>query len=519
MRNLSSNGSHGPVITQRAASDSLPPHSLEMEEAALGCVLLASLDGSPAESDALLLQLRPAMFYDHRTRTVHAAATSLRMEGHAVDTVTVCQWLKENNRTEEAGGLAYITTLPEKAASVLNFPTYLAGLKKYALRRWTLSKAARLSEMGNAEELTVDALQGEFADLSDKSQRIGGGSRARLKVWRPAEILAHVPNPNCQLVGDNEIFTGYEGITVVAGPGSSGKSLAVLALALAGARGEGLWMGRKVHRKFKTLMIQAENGARRLKEDIGLLCRNHPELRDEIHSSIFITDPPEGGLPFHHPDFRSAVRRACEEFKPDLVVVDPWSQVASEDGQKEVVEKLTEIRSCFPGGDECPALLIIAHTKKPRADEVRKGRALVHTIMGSAALPNTARCVYMLLPWTEEPEDTRIYWACVKLNDGEMYPATVWFRKRGTFFDHDSKTDARDWGKEGDDERRAITESQLRDCFEKSPTLKKGALVKALSRVSGASEPTCYRAVDEDGYLRGLLIRDSASQGWKLKDP
>jgi hypothetical protein len=191
--------------------------------------------------------------------------------------------------------------------------------------------------------------------------------------------------------------------------------------------------------------------------------------------------------------------------------------VASEDGQKEVVEKLTEIRSCFPGGEDCPALLIIAHTKKPRADEVRKGRALVHTIMGSAALPNTARCVYMLLPWTEEPEDTRIFWACVKLNDGEMYAPTVWFRKRGTFFEHDGKTDARDWGKEGDDERRAITEGQLRDCFEKSPTLKKGALVKALSRVSGASEPTCYRALDEDGYLRAFLMRDG-SGGLKLKE-
>jgi hypothetical protein len=373
--------------------------------------------------------------------------------------------------------------------------------------------------MGNADDLTVDVLQEEFADLSDKSQRIGGAGRARLKVWKPADILNHVPNPHCQLVGDNEIFTGYEGITVVAGPGSSGKSLAVLSLALAGARGEGLWMGRKVHRRFKTLMIQAENGARRLKEDIGLLIKNHPELRDEIHESIFITDPPEGGLPFHHPEFKAAVRRACDEFKPDLVVVDPWSQVASEDGQKEVVEKLTEIRSCFPGGDDCPALLIIAHTKKPRADEVRKGRALVHSIMGSAALPNTARCVYMLLPWTEEPEDVRIYWACVKLNDGQMYPASVWFRKRGTFFEHDSKTDARDWGKDGDDERRAITEAQLRDCFEKSPTLKKGALVKALSRISGASEPTCYRALDEDGYLRGYLLRDAASQGWTLKDP
>lgn len=81
-----------------------------------------------------------------------------------------------------------------------------------------------------------------------------------------------------QLVGDNEVVKGYEGVTVLAGPGGSGKSLATMALALAGARGDGFWMGRKVHRNFKTLIIQAENGLVRLKAEFEALKRNHPEI-------------------------------------------------------------------------------------------------------------------------------------------------------------------------------------------------------------------------------------------------
>lgn len=60
------------------------------------------------------------------------------------------------------------------------------------------------------------------------------------------------------VVGDNEICMGYDGVVVMAGPGSSGKSLCTAALALAGAIGKGTWMGRKIHRKFKTLISQAD---------------------------------------------------------------------------------------------------------------------------------------------------------------------------------------------------------------------------------------------------------------------
>jgi hypothetical protein len=491
---------------------------MEVEKAALGCVMLASESGSQAEVEALLLQLKPTLFYDLAHQIVFTAMVRLRMEAHAVDTLTVCEKLKAEGTLEQVGGYTAIARLVDSAPSVWNFPTYLGDLRKFALRRWTIQKSAVLNGLGATENLSVEALQAEFAELYDKSQRIGHTNRQRLKVWKIGELLKYEAPPHQALVGNNEIKMGYEGVCVVGGPGSSGKSLCVSALALAGAIGGGTWMGRKVHRKFKTLIIQAENGSGRLKKEVEAFLKNHPEHREAIENSIFFSDPPEGGLPFHQAEFRAAVRRAIEDLKPDLVVIDPWSQVATEDAANEVVDKINEIRSCFPAGESCPGLLIVAHTKKPRAEDVRKGRALVHSVSGSIALVNTARCVYVLLPWSDDMTDDRIYWSCPKLNDGEMYAPTVWRRRFGTFFEHDPATDATTWGKSGDeDSRHSITEEQLRDCFESQATLKKGALVKKLAKISGASDNTCYRSIDEDGYLRKFIMRDGAG-GLKLKE-
>lgn len=370
----------------RTTSDALPPHSDEMELAVLECVIQAGNGGSQPEVDALLLQLRPNFFYDLRHRTIFETLAHLRMESHAVDSVTLWQRLRSDNAAETVMELSL--KLAGTTQVLFAFPDYLASLREFALRRWTLAKSARLNELSAATELTAEDLQTEFAELYDKSQRIGQSNRQRLKVWKVGELMKYEFPPHLALVGDNEITMGYDGLTIIAGPGSSGKSLAALALAVAGATGASHWQGRKVHRKFKTLIIQAENGARRLREDLEGYMQNNPGDAKAIGEGVFISDPPEGGLCFNSSEFRAAVRRQIEELKPDLVQIDPWQSVASEDAAKEVIEMLNLIRSCYPSGDACPGTVIVAHTNKPRADVVRTGRNLVYNISGSVALVN-----------------------------------------------------------------------------------------------------------------------------------
>ena len=494
-------------------ADALPPHSVEAEQAALGCLLLVS--GQAAKDMAA--QLEANWFYELRHQTILKAIRDTLASVGAVDLVLLRQALRDTKKLEEVGGLSYLTELADATPSPANFPYYRDTLEEKAKRRSLLRFVERVRATGLDEGTDILGLLDDVRAMLPNA--VGAGDKPpALKIWRASELEAYQPPPHLQLVGDNEIFMGYDGVVVLAGPGSSGKSLAVDSLALAGAMGTGEWMGRKVHRKFRTLVIQAENGTRRLKKIIEEFKRNHP--RTDIEDYIFLSSPPEGGIPFHRADFREAVRAAVVEFKPDLVVVDPWSQVATEDAAKEVVDKLAEIRSCFPAGDNCPCLLIVAHTKKPRPEDVRKGRGLTYLVSGSVALPNSARCVYGLLPWSDDMEDDRTYWVCPKLNNGEMYGASVWHRRLGTLFAHDPKTDPKSWGREEEDyEARAISPEDLQEAFGTERHLARPALAKRLAKRCNCGESTAYRAFTHGpkGYLAHLL--EKTAEGWfKLKE-
>lgn len=475
----------------------LPPHSPEAEAGALACVLSAAETGEQSESDALLAQLRPRLFYLEQNRTICEALTLMRMHEHAITTSLLVSWLKDKKLLESAGGIEYVARLPEQTPSVFNFPAFREVLADKANRRLLLAKMEQAKSLASDVQ-TCDAsvLQAFSSDLFDATHK-GSATRARVKIWTAKELEAYQPPEKLKLVGDHEINMGYEGITVIAGPGSSGKSLCAMSLALAGAIGSGNWMGRKVHRQFKTLIIQAENGSTRLKHELSLLKRNHPRV--DIDGHIFVSDPPEGGLPFHNSEFRSELRRVIQKLKPDLITLDPWSHVATEDAAKDVVDKLAEIRTTFPAGDECPGLLIVAHTNKPRTDVVRTGRGLTYLVSGSVALPNTARCVYVLLPWSDDPEDERVYWTCAKLNNGQMYAPSVWQRRIGTFFTHDEETDPRTWGNTDEDkERRAVTPEMLKAVFAKlkKQTATKTEIARQMAKQFEVGKSTVYRALD-----------------------
>ena len=419
----------------------------------LGCVLLdPQLLGGP------LKRVRGEHFYDLRHAILWDTMRVMFEKKKVIGTIPAIVELKKNKQLDSVGGSAYVEVLPDAVPSAANHAYYLEILlEKFALRK-TLQVCTDTSlRIYDFEGGVSDFVQGVQSDLDVAHSLLKGDEKPALRVWRLSQLREWKEPDHLRLVGDSEIRMGYEGLTIVAGPGSSGKSLATASLALAGAIGAGTWMGRPVHRQFKTLIIQAENGKSRLKKELEAMAKNHPDV--DIENHIVVSEPPEGGLPFHRAEFRAAIREQVAREKPALVILDPWSQVAADDTSKDVVDKIGEIRSCFPSGDDCPGLIIVAHTKKPRPEDVRRGRALAFSVAGSIALINTARCVYMLLPWNEELTDNRIYWACAKLNDGEMYAPSVWMRRFGTFFDCDTHTDPLTWGDEEDGEQQ-VSESE-----------------------------------------------------------
>src|SRR5438128_12624242 len=92
-------------------ADRLPPHSPEAEQGVLGCVLL-----SPNECLGECLEKLKSgaeVFYDLRHQTIYGALAEMYERREAIDVITLQQRLKNQQRLEEVGGIAYLSALPD----------------------------------------------------------------------------------------------------------------------------------------------------------------------------------------------------------------------------------------------------------------------------------------------------------------------------------------------------------------------------------------------------------------------
>ena len=226
------------------------------------------------------------------------------------------------------------------------------------------------------------------------------------------------------LVGDQHVIRGS--IFIIGGAPGVGKSRAAVALAEAGATGHD-WFGLKVHSKFKTLIIQNENGRFRLKQEFS-------ELNSKmLDGYVRITPPPPCGLCFERSEFRQQLSEAIEVFDPGIVLIDPWNAVTRDDRQKDYLGTFELIRAVIPSGDLAPAIGIIAHTRKPLSGERASGRALLNLLAGSYVLGSMPRCVFVMQSASGDVAEDRIVLTCCKNNDGELGDRSAWVRCNGLF--------------------------------------------------------------------------------------
>jgi hypothetical protein len=184
----------------------------------------------------------------------------------------------------------------------------------------------------------------------------------------PLQLKSFVPSSDIVLIGDCHIVRGS--IFVIAGAPGVGKSRGAVALGEAGATGDD-WFGLAVHRRFKTMIIQTENGAFRLSKEFAELdC-------DALENYVRICPPPPLGMCFGREDFRIQLAKAIRDFAPDVVILDPWNAAARDDKQKDYLDTFALIRSIIPASDNSAALGIVAHTRKPKGDERTTGRGLL----------------------------------------------------------------------------------------------------------------------------------------------
>ena len=231
----------------RAVKEQLPPHDDQAEAGALACVLLADGDAAAAMLDKLDVD----SFYDVRHRQIYTALRRLRLDLDPLDSVALLQWLRDHGKTDAAGGLEYLTALPDKTPSPANFPTYLSTVNDRATRRALLRDAALLSNLAQDTSLPAHA-------LADAARRVGEGHADALTCRRDdlaerqfnAAIEPPPLRPVFTLAGTCICTPGN--LTTITSAVKTGKSAVVGAMAAAAMR---------ITRDADTLGFQSGNDA------------------------------------------------------------------------------------------------------------------------------------------------------------------------------------------------------------------------------------------------------------------
>jgi hypothetical protein len=475
-----------------------------IERAALGCVLLAT--ESQAEVDALLLQLRPNLFYDLRHRGICTELTRMRMEGHALDLVTFHSWLK--GREAEFGGMAYLADLPNAPPSLQMFSEYLKQLKALARRRWALAESVRLAERARNGDLDLADLRAEFSEALEKVEGDSRRETSLIETVTLAEIQAYVEDPSNFLVGDG-IITRGEPMVIGGWPGL-GKSTLLNTLAFAGARGRGTWQGYEVKRRFRTYILQSEAG-------MGRFSKEFKDIPKEAGDWVRFSK--KCSLSFGRPEFRQTLRREWERWPFDVLGIDHWADVAREEGQADYLTALENIYAALPSGDAQPTLAVVAHLRKQRGGEFwrpKSGRQLLDELSGSFVIGAKARTVFVLQPVTMELSDTRIVFDCAKCSNAIPHDRSAWDRCAGEFqpldhFDFEAWLNPPEEGARAHKPKREDWEA----IFSGGPAgMTKKTLADRLMQDRHCATASAYRWIDE-AVKAGLLYESADIIAWK----
>jgi hypothetical protein len=476
------------------------PSLPDAERAVLGALLL-----EPEQAQKRLRELPASLFLDDGHKAVLRAIRKLVERGESLDELVLKAHLERSKECDaKLKSTTYILELKDACPSADNFPYWLGELKDYASRREFLQLAQQATELAMDTSQDPETLAAQFADIG---KRVIGRSATR-KQWitllSPSEARNYTPPEGSILVGDCHLVRGAT--CVIGGMAGVGKSRAATALAVAGATGKD-WFGLPVHCRFKTLIIQAENGRFRLSREFADIAG------EGLDDYVRISEPPPYGLAFDSDGFRTEILQHVEDWEPAVVVLDPLNQVAKGDKLNDIREALQWVMESLPVENK-PAVVIVAHTRKPKQAERTQGRDLLNEVAGSHILGSVPRAVFVMQAASNDMEDDRVVWACAKNNDGQAGAPTAWHRRNGLFepcpdFDWEA------YSKPEGDARTGIKLADIERLFaggERSMTRARAA--EELGELTGFKRSACYDATDPDGRFGKHIIVEGDGLTW-----
>ncbi len=228
----------GPAKARRdslAAADApVPPHSIEAEQAVIGGLLL-----DPAAWDNVADVVKQEDFYRPDHQQIFEAIGILAGTGKPCDVVTVSEQLERNGKLDEAGGLAYLSSVVRDTPTAANVRAYADIVRERSLLRQLIHAgreitAAVFDNDGRTARDLVDEAEAKVFEIAEGGSRGRGGAIA-VRTLLPGvidQIDEAYSNPD-SLRGLPTGFTDFDKMTgglrpgdlvIVAGRPSMGKT-------------------------------------------------------------------------------------------------------------------------------------------------------------------------------------------------------------------------------------------------------------------------------------------------------
>ena len=384
------------------------PHSLEAEQALLGCLLL-----DPQIQVEVASFLREDDFYSESHKNIYNSMMKIIRENKPVDLVTLSDFLDKNGGLDQVGGMEYLAELTNVIPSSANYQHYQEIVRRDSTLRKLINGSAEI--IADCKKSTDMRLSLNFAektvfDIADKQD-----SRSMETI---GNVLPEVVSKLDQLSKDKSKYrglsTGYKGfdaitkglqksdlIVLAARPGMGKTSFAMNIVEKVALSGHtcavfSLEMGRE--QLAQRMLCSAANvnmenalGGNLSKQEWLSINRARELLSG---AKIFIDDT----AAVTPQELMSKCRRLKRKHGLDLVMVD-YIQLMSSDGGRKDDNRQEQIRDISRNLKIMAKELnvpVIALSQLSRAVETRKGRPQLSDLRESGAIEQDADIVMFI---------------------------------------------------------------------------------------------------------------------------
>ena len=192
------------------SNNSLPPQSIDLEEAILGGILL-----DPNAIGRIIDIIKPEAFYLKAHQQIYEAAFKLHSQGKPTDLITITAWLSDQGLLEKIGGPTKLAQLVDRTISAVNIDNHAKTVMDKYMRRQLISAGGEISQLGfdTTKELEniLDESEQKIFQLTQKRPQQGlvSISESLVKTYNEIESL----HDNIALPGITSDFYDLDAMT------------------------------------------------------------------------------------------------------------------------------------------------------------------------------------------------------------------------------------------------------------------------------------------------------------------